>query len=100
MHTPEDFTISIWTLGILRISIYTITGATIYAFIGLGVKSLALLSAGSTVSKVVFGRAPSVIFISISINTIVAGRLIIGRAYRNSVIRYVSTPKGWIIWIP
>lgn len=28
-----------------------------------------------------------------------AGRLIIGRAYRNSVIRYVNTPKGWIGWI-
>lgn len=99
MHTPEDFTKSIWTLGILEIVIYIITGATIYAFVGLDVKSPAFLSAGDVVSKVAFGVALPVIFISGSINTIVAGRLIHGRIYRNSVTRYVNTPKGWITWL-
>ena len=61
MHTPEDFTTSIWTLGILEIVIYTITGATIYSFVGSDVKSPALLSARDVISKVAFGVALPVI---------------------------------------
>ncbi|KAF7627446.1 putative amino acid transporter [Aspergillus flavus] len=99
MHTPKDFTKSIWTLGILQIVIYTVTGATIYAFVGQEVESPALLSAGSLVSKVAFGIALPVIFISGAIGTIVAGRLIHGRIYENSVTRYVNTTKGWITWL-
>lgn len=99
MHTPKDYTKSIWTLGVLEIVIYTITGATIYVFVGPDVQSPALLSAGTTVSRVAFGVALPVIFISGSINTIVAGRLILGRTFQNSVIRYVNTPKGWMTWI-
>ncbi|GAB1193442.1 hypothetical protein APSETT444_002658 [Aspergillus pseudonomiae] len=99
MHTPKDFTKSIWTLGILQIVIYTVTGATIYAFVGQEVQSPALLSAGSLVSKVAFGIALPVIFISGAIGTIVAGRLIHGRIYENSVTRYVNTTKGWITWL-
>lgn len=99
MHTPKDFIKSIWALGLLEISIYTITGATIYAFVGSGVASPAILSTGSLVSKVAFGIALPVIFISGSINTIVAGKLVHGRVYRNSITRYVNTPKGWITWL-
>ncbi|OOF96462.1 hypothetical protein ASPCADRAFT_206643 [Aspergillus carbonarius ITEM 5010] len=99
MHTPKDFTKSIWSLGILQIVIYTITGATIYAFVGLDVQSPALLSAGNLVSKIAFGIALPVIFISGAICTIVAGRLIHGRIYANSVTRYINTPKGWITWL-
>ncbi|PYI33520.1 N amino acid transport system protein [Aspergillus indologenus CBS 114.80] len=99
MHTPRDFTKSIWSLGILQIVIYTVTGATIYAFVGLDVQSPALLSAGALVSKVAFGIALPVIFISGAICTIVAGRLIHGRIYANSVTRYINTPKGWITWL-
>ncbi|KAE8394457.1 transmembrane amino acid transporter protein-domain-containing protein [Aspergillus alliaceus] len=99
MHTPKDFTKSVWTLGILQIVIYTITGATIYAFVGHKVDSPALLSAGSIVSKVAFGIALPVIFISGAICTIVAGRLIHGRIYEKSVTRYVNTTKGWITWL-
>ncbi|CAG8169305.1 unnamed protein product [Penicillium olsonii] len=99
MHTPREFTKSIWVLGLLEIVIYTITGATIYAFVGSEVKSPALLSADLIVSKVAFGMALPVIFISGSINTIVAGRLIHSRVYRKSVTRYVNTTKGWITWI-
>ncbi|KAJ5556669.1 N amino acid transport system protein [Penicillium frequentans] len=76
MHTPKDFTKSIWTLGILEILIYTVT-----------------------VSRVAFGIALPVIFISGAINTIVAGRLIMSRAFEYSVIRYMNTTKGWATWL-
>ncbi|KAE8147160.1 N amino acid transport system protein [Aspergillus avenaceus] len=99
MHTPKDFTKSIWSLGILQIVIYTVTGATIYAFVGQDVQSPALLSAGTIVSKVAFGIALPVIFISGAICTIVAGRLIHGRIYENSVTKYINTTKGWITWL-
>ncbi|OJJ35890.1 hypothetical protein ASPWEDRAFT_51816 [Aspergillus wentii DTO 134E9] len=99
MHTPRDFTKSIWSLGILQIVIYTVTGATIYAFVGQDVQSPALLSAGNLVSKVAFGIALPVIFISGAICTIVAGRLIHGRIYEKSVTRYINTTKGWITWL-
>ncbi|KAF7595694.1 hypothetical protein BBP40_005138 [Aspergillus hancockii] len=99
MHTPADYTKSIWALGLLEIVIYTITGATIYAFVGSGVQSPALLSAGTMVSRVAFGIALPVIFISGSINTIVACRLLHSRIFHNSVTRYVNTLKGWITWL-
>ncbi|KAI1281642.1 transmembrane amino acid transporter protein-domain-containing protein [Xylaria sp. FL0933] len=99
MHTPKDFVKSIWVLGIIEIIIYTLTGALIYSFVGQGVKSPALLSAGPLLSKVAFGIALPVIFISGSINGTVAGRYIHGRVYRDSVTQYINTPKGWISWI-
>lgn len=99
MHTPQDFVKSIWVLGIIEIIIYTLTGALIYSFVGQGVKSPALLSAGPLVSKVAFGIALPVIFISGSINGTVVGRYIHGRMYRDSVTRFINTPKGWVSWI-
>lgn len=99
MHTPADFPKSILTLGTLEIVLYTITGAVIYAFVGPSVASPALLSAGPTVSKIAFGVALPVIFISGSINTVVVGRYLHGRMFRNSVIRYVNTPMGWGTWL-
>lgn len=99
MHTPKDFGKSIWVLGIIEIIIYTLTGALIYSFVGQDVKSPALLSAGPLVSKIAFGIALPVIFISGSINGTVVGRYIHGRMYRDSVVRFINTPKGWITWI-
>ncbi|USW48331.1 Putative amino acid transporter, transmembrane domain-containing protein [Septoria linicola] len=99
MHTPKDFVKSIWALGLIEIFIYTVTGALIYAFVGQSVRSPALLSAGFTVSRVAFGVALPVIFISGSINGTVVGRYIIERAFPNSPIRYTNDKKGWIIWI-
>ncbi|KAI5925452.1 transmembrane amino acid transporter protein-domain-containing protein [Camillea tinctor] len=99
MHTPKDYVKSIWALGIIEIIIYTLTGALIYAFVGPDVKAPALLSAGTLLSKVAFGIALPVIFISGSINTTVAGRYIHGRAYANSVVRFINTPKGWMTWL-
>ncbi|KAI0425498.1 transmembrane amino acid transporter protein-domain-containing protein [Xylaria sp. FL1042] len=99
MHTPKDFVKSIWVLGIIEIIIYTLTGALIYSFVGQDVKSPALLSAGPLLSKVAFGIALPVIFISGSINGTVAGRYIHGRLYKDSVTQYINTPKGWISWI-
>lgn len=99
MHTPTDFMKSVYTLGAAEIFIYTVTGALIYAFVGQEVKSPALLSAGPLVSRIAFGVALPVIFISGSINTTVLGRLVHTRIFKNSNIRFVNTKMGWITWI-
>ncbi|SNX81357.1 probable neutral amino acid permease [Melanopsichium pennsylvanicum] len=99
MHTPTDYVKSIWALGIIEIVIYTLTGALIYAFVGTDVASPALLSAGTTLSKVAFGIALPVIFISGSINTTVVARYIHGRVFKDSIIRYVNTFMGWATWL-
>jgi hypothetical protein len=99
MHTPKDFVKSIWALGVIEIIIYTVTGALVYSFVGSDVKSPALLSAGTLMSKIAFGVALPVIFISGSINTTVVGRYLHGRMYKNSIVRYINTPKGWTTWL-
>lgn len=99
MHTPKDYVKSIWALGLIEIFIYTLTGALIYAFVGQSVSSPALLSAGFTVSRVAFGIALPVIFISGSINGTVVGRYIINRAFPDSPIRFIHDAKAWTVWI-
>ncbi|KAJ5544451.1 hypothetical protein N7535_007150 [Penicillium sp. DV-2018c] len=99
MHTPRDFIKSIWTLGITEIFIYTLTGALIYAFVGQEVSSPALTSAGDTLSRVAYGVALPVIFISGSINTVVFGRVVHGRMFANSTIRFINTKMGWLTWL-
>ncbi|AEO66370.1 989561b5-8d6f-42d6-af05-4d6609685d29 [Thermothielavioides terrestris] len=99
MHTPRDYDKAVITLGVFEIFLYTLTGALIYAFVGPDVGSPALLSAGPLVSKVAFGIAIPVIFISGSINTVVVARYIHGRVFRRSIIRFVNTPLGWATWI-
>ncbi|KAM0258021.1 hypothetical protein ACHAQJ_004064 [Trichoderma viride] len=99
MHTPKDYMKSIWASGIAQIIIYTLTGALCYAFIGPSIQAPALLSSGPLISKITFGIALPVIFISGSINSTVALRYIHGRLWKKSIVRYINTPKGWIIWI-
>ncbi|KAF5865532.1 hypothetical protein ETB97_003376 [Aspergillus alliaceus] len=99
MHTPEDYVKTLWWLGGIQIVIYTLTGSIIYAFVGQGVQSPALLSAGPIISRVVFGIALPVIFISGSINTTVVCRYIHGKMYRDSVVRFINTTKGWATWL-
>lgn len=99
MHTPRDFVKSIWWLGIIEIIIYTVTGALIYVFVGQSVQSPALLSAGDPLSKIAFGVALPVIFISGSINGTTVGRYIHGRMYKDSVLRYINTRMGWATWL-
>ncbi|KAL8865386.1 MAG: hypothetical protein Q9174_006912, partial [Haloplaca sp. 1 TL-2023] len=99
MHTPRDYVKSIWALGTIEIVVYTLTGAIIYAFVGSEVASPSILSAPVLVSRVAFGLALPVIFISGSINTIVVGKYIMGRAFPDSEIRYVNTRKGWTVWL-
>ncbi|OJJ50243.1 hypothetical protein ASPZODRAFT_128869 [Penicilliopsis zonata CBS 506.65] len=99
MHTPKHFVKSIWALGLIEIVIYTVTGAVIYAFVGQSVESPALLSAGTLLSKIAFGVALPVIFISGSINTVVLGRLVHGRVFKHSTIRFINTKMGWITWL-
>ncbi|CZT20350.1 probable neutral amino acid permease [Ramularia collo-cygni] len=99
MHRPQDYIKSIWALGIIEIFIYTITGALVYAFVGNGVRSPALLSASPLVARIAFGVALPVVFISGSINGTVVGKYIMGRVFKNSEIRFINTKKGWGIWI-
>ncbi|KAJ4256850.1 hypothetical protein NW762_008946 [Fusarium torreyae] len=99
MHTPQDYVKSIWTLGLTEIVLYTITGSTIYAFVGPNVKAPALLSASPLISRIVFGLALPVIFISGSINTVVIGRYIHRLIYKNSLNRYINTKSGWATWL-
>ena len=99
MHTPPDYVKSIWTLGLIEIFIYTLTGAIIYSFVGSNVESPAILSGSKTVSRVAFGIALPVIFISGAINTTVVGKYIMGRVFPRSELRYVNTRKGWSIWL-
>lgn len=99
LHTPTDYVKSIWALGLIEMFIYTLTGALIYSFVGNEVASPALLSAGSVVSRVAFGIALPVIFISGSINSTVVGRFIMDRAFRNSPIRFIHSKAGWGVWI-
>jgi hypothetical protein len=98
MHTPKDYVKSIWSLGLIEIFIYTITGALVYRFVGKDVESPALLSAGHLVSQVAFGIALPVIFISGSINSTVVGRYILNRALPNSQIKMINTKAGWLVW--
>ena len=99
MHTPKDYIKSIWSLGLMEIFIYTLTGALIYAFVGPEVRSTALLSSGFTVSRVAFGVALPVIFISGSISSTVVGRYVLTRAFPDSPIQYVNTKAGWLAWV-
>ncbi|ORY10379.1 transmembrane amino acid transporter protein-domain-containing protein [Clohesyomyces aquaticus] len=99
MHTPSDYFKSIWALGLIEIFIYTITGALIYRFVGVDVASPALLSAGSTVSRVAFGIALPVIFVSGSINSTVVARYIIDRTFTDPRFKYIRGWRGWGLWV-
>lgn len=99
MATPSDFPKSIFTLGVLMITIYTVVGALGYAFIGPTVKGPALLSAGSKIARVAFGIALPVIFISGAILVVTVGRFIMDHAFKNNVVRYVNTARGWTVWV-
>ncbi|KAL4898375.1 transmembrane amino acid transporter protein-domain-containing protein [Aspergillus ambiguus] len=99
MHKPEDYVKSLWWLGGIQIVIYTLVGALLYTFVGQGVQSPALLSAGPLISRIVFGIALPVIFISGSINSTVVCRYIHGTIYRHSSTHLINTPMGWITWI-
>lgn len=83
----------------MEIFIYTLTGALIYAFVGPSVRSPALLSSTFTVSRVAFGVALPVIFISGSISSTVVGRYVLTRAFPDSPIQYVNTKAGWCAWV-
>lgn len=99
MHTPKDYVKSVYAIGLIEIVLYTLIGSLVYYFVGQDVQSPALLSAGPLISRIAFGVALPVIFISGSINTSVVARYIHGHIYRDSVVRYVNTKTGWVTWI-
>lgn len=99
MHSPEDYKKSIWSIGLIEIFIYTMTGALVYRFVGKDVESPALLSANPMISRIAFGVAIPVIYISGSINTTVMARYIIDQRYPDSPVRLVNSLHGWRVWI-
>lgn len=99
MHTPKDYVKSIYGIGIFQIILYTLVGSLVYVFVGKDVQSPALLSAGPVVARIAFGFALPVIFISGSLNVGIVARYIHSYVYRDSIVRYVNTAKGWITWI-
>lgn len=99
MHTPKHYVKSVCTLGVFQTFLYTVIGSVIYVFVGKSVQAPALLSAGPVVSRIAFGIALPVIFISGSINISIGVRYIHGNMYRNSLVRYVNSKRGWVTWI-
>jgi hypothetical protein len=99
MHTPTDYLKSTCAIGTIEIFIYTLTGALIYAFVGDEVRSPALLSTSPLISRITFGIALPVIFISGAINSTVLARYIMGRAFSKSDIRFVNNARGWAVWL-
>lgn len=96
---PEDFMKAIWCLGAWEICIYTITGGLIYAFVGVGVASPALGSAGHLMRRITYGVALPVIFISGAINVTTASRAAYVKLFGNSRHRNISTPLGVCSWV-
>lgn len=100
LKKEKDYKKSVWALGLTEIVIYTLTGALIYAFAGVNVQSPALLSTSGVIPKVAFGVALPVIFISGSINTVVAARFIYSvtlgkqKKYEN-----IDGVVGNIVWV-
>ena len=99
LKRPGDYKKACWALGLIEILIYTLTGAIIYVFVGSEVQSPALLSAGPLLSKIVFGIALPVIFISGSINTTTAARYVHVRIFGNTRHRWISTKTGILAWV-
>ncbi|KAK6606618.1 amino acid transporter [Botrytis cinerea] len=69
---------------------------SIMAAIGITIVATAVVSGSSAGA---FGVALPVIFISGSINCTVVARYIHGRVYKNSVVRFINTKKGWLTWL-
>lgn len=86
------------------ILVYSLTGAIGYVLIGDGVASPALLSSTDGVptlliSKIAFGIAIPLIFISGSINTQVVARFIHLELFKGTKHEYINTKKGVLSWV-
>ena len=97
LKRPQDYKKSLWSLGLIEMSFYTIIGATIYYYKGKDVASPALKSISPHMQKVVFGVALPVIFISGSINSQTAAKFLYDLLYLNSPKhKYMNTKQGII----
>lgn len=95
----KDFMKSVTLLVVAEWIIYILTGALIYAFVGVGVPSPALLASGHLVRRIGFGVALVVIFVSGSINTVAASRYLHHRIFKGTPHVYISTPLGYSAWV-
>lgn len=97
MQDVREHPKAVCALGVVQTSIYTATGAMTYAWVGSGIQSPVLLSAQPlVVSKVAFGLALPVIYISGSINSNVVGSYIFDRWLPG--LRERRNRKFWILW--
>lgn len=100
LKRPQDYKKSLWSLGLIEMSFYTIIGATIYYYKGKDVASPALKSISPHMQKVVFGVALPVIFISGSINSQTAAKFLYDLIYLNSPKhKYMNTKQGIVTWL-
>ena len=99
MHTPEDYMKSVWTLGLIEIVLYTVVGATLYVFVGSGVRELALLTGSPLISRIALGVALPVIFISGSINITVVAKYLVERCDSKNKAKLMESKHAWTAWI-
>ncbi|KDN36489.1 hypothetical protein K437DRAFT_260112 [Tilletiaria anomala UBC 951] len=99
LRQPNDYMKAVWAIGLTEVTIYTLTGSIIYVFVGSGVQSPALLSAGPLVSRIVFGIALPLIFISGSILVNQPARYIHQRILGETRHRWISTKTGILVWL-
>lgn len=93
MQTPKDYKKAISVLCGVEIVLYLIIGVTLYALVGEDVKNPAPLSANHFMARVALGLALPVIFISGSINTVVAGKFVQDTIGKD---RLKSSRRFWI----
>lgn len=97
MRDVSDHPKAVWTLGVVQTVIYTATGAMNYAWIGGDVGSPVLLSAEPRiVSRIAFGLALPVIYISGSINSNVVSSYCFDRWLPG--LRERRGRKFWLYW--
>ncbi|PWN24584.1 N amino acid transport system protein [Jaminaea rosea] len=99
LKRPREYTKSVGLLVSVEMVIYCLTGSLIYRFSGQQVESPALLGLSPTLSKVAFGVAIPVIFISGSINSVTAGRFIYDWKYKGTRHELINTKQGNIAWV-
>ncbi|KAI0490360.1 transmembrane amino acid transporter [Xylaria cf. heliscus] len=98
MKRPRDAMKSAWALQITATSLYIVFAVVSYWYIGPDVASPSLLSLSPLWSKLVFGLALPNFFISASLSSHVASKLVFIRLFRHTKHIHTHTVRGWGVW--
>lgn len=98
MKNPKDAMKAAWTLQIIATAFYIVFSVVTYWYIGKGVSSPSLLSLSPLWSKISFGLAIPNFFISGSLYSHTAAKLVFVRLFRRSRHIHSHTFTGWGIW--